>query len=43
MTHSIRHQIATIKQEKTHRVLENLKRRVDLCIGKLGGRFQQLL
>ena len=43
MTHNIRHQIAAIKQEKVHRVFENLKRRIDLCIGELGGHFQQLL
>ena len=45
MTHNIRHQITAIKQEKIkiHRVFENLKRRIDLCIGELGGHFQQLL
>ena len=43
MTHNIRHQIAAIKQKEIHRVFENLKRRINLCIGELGGHFQQLL
>ena len=41
MTHNIRHQIAAIKQEEIHRVFENLKRRINLCISELGGHFQQ--
>ena len=28
-----------IKQEEIHRVFENLKRRIDFCIGELGGHF----
>ena len=43
MTHNIRHQIAAIQQEEFHRVFENLKREIDLCIGELGRHFQQLL
>ena len=39
---NIRHQIAAITQEEL-RVFENLKCRIDLCIGELGGHFQQLL
>ena len=41
MNHNIRHQIAAIKQEEIHRVFENLKRRIDLCIGELVGYFQE--
>ena len=42
MTHNIRHQIAANKQNEIYRVFENLKRRIDLCIGEVGGHFQQL-
>ena len=40
---NIRHHIAVIQQEEIRRVFENLKRRIDLCIGELGRHFQQLL
>ena len=40
---NIQHQIAAIKQEEIHQVFENLKRQIDLCIGEVGGHFQQLL
>ena len=40
MTHNIRHEIAAIKQEEIHRVFENLKRQIDLCIDELGGHFK---
>ena len=43
LRNNIRHQIVAIKQEGIHRVFENLKRRIDLCIGELGRHFQQLL
>ena len=40
---NILHQIEAITQEEIHRVFENLKRRINVCIHELGGHFQQLL
>ena len=40
---NILHQIEAITQEEIHRVFENLKRRINVCINEFGGHFQQLL
>ena len=40
---NILHQIEAITLEEIHRVFENLKRRINVCIHELGGHFQQLL
>ena len=40
---NILHQIEAITKEEIHRVFENLKRRINVCINEFGGHFQQLL